>query len=584
MKIYSNSHLSYLQQELKKKGLKAYLITSGDPHNCEEPAPCFAYERLYFCPFEGTNATVVITQDEAYLYVDGRFFISAEKDIEGTPFILMKMGQKDFPSVEELLKDKNLYPLGTDLSILPYSTYLDLAKAGEVRDISFATDLPGKPLFPSSPLWDFDGPSYHDLTPKEKIEKVREKMSEKGAKAHLVTTLDDIAYLTHLRGNDIECTPLFLSYLYLGEDKKNYLFVKEGRLNKELRDFLILPYESIDAFLKERKQIPTLVDLSECNARLASILENPINEEPPSRLMKAIKGEKEIENIISIQEEDGAALVKFMRFVEENKDRLLTEWDYAVALGEFRKQGKRYIEDSFLTIAAVGPNAAMMHYAPSEKIFDVVDPNKHIELLVDSGGQYFGGTTDTTRTILIGKPSGEYVNDYTSTLRSVIALTTSIFLDGSTGRTLDYPAREIMWKQGLDYKCGTGHGVGYLSVVHESPNGFRYRSAANKKDDAKIVPGMVTTVEPGVYKANKYGIRIENNILCVPAFETSDGSFYRFQTITYAPIDVRALDLDALSKEDKQWLNSYHEEVLRRLTPYLEGKDLEFLKEATKAI
>lgn len=298
--------------------------------------------------------------------------------------------------------------------------------------------------------------------------------------------------------------------------------------------------------------------------------------------MKAVKGPKEIENTKRIQAEDGVALLKFIDFLDKHKGEGLSEWDYAVKLGEFRKEGPSYIEDSFETIAATGPNAAMMHYAPSEAKNSLVKDGP--ELLVDSGGQYWGGTTDTTRTFLVGNSTPEFIRDYTLTLKSLIALSSCIFLEGSTGRPIDMMAREIMWKNGMDYKCGTGHGIGYLNVVHESPNGFRYRASKGKDDGATIVPGMITSIEPGVYKAGKYGIRIENDILAVPAFSTPDGNFFKFENLTYVPIETSCLDLNLLTQEEIDYLNDYHQLVYEKLSPLVSGHLLDVLKEKTKPV
>ncbi len=575
---YSNDHLLSLRENMKKKGLTAVLIVTGDPHDSEEPAPYFSSVRRYFCPFTGDNAYVLVTEKDAYLFTDGRFFISAEKELEGSPYRLMKMDTPGYPSLNELLKKDRLFPLGLDCSSVSASFLSSLEKLGKVVDEDFSCLMEERPAFPSSPLWDFTDEKYHDLSRDEKLDAVRKKMAEAGAMAVLITTLDDIAYLTNLRANDIACTPLFYSYLYI-DDEAAHLFLS-GKVDEALVEGLVVhPYDEIGYFLEEREEVPTLVDPKTCNARLYGLLKDRIDGEIPSRMMKAIKGKKEIENIISIQEEDGVALLKLMDYLDNHDVESLNEWDVSLVLGEFRKQGKRYIEDSFPTIAATGPNAAMMHYGPTE---DTHSPLKgQIELLVDSGGQYYGGTTDTTRTFLIGKKDEEYVRDYTLTLKAVIALSSAIFIHGTTGRALDALSREVMWKNGMDYKSGTGHGVGYLSVVHEGPNSFRYKPSPN---DCLMLPGMITTIEPGVYKKGKYGIRIENNALCVPYKETDDGIFYRLQTITYVPIDKKALDLDLMTEEEIAWLNAYHEEVYRRLSPLVDDHLRAVLKEKTSPL
>ena len=578
---FNVERLANLRRALKKDGLKAYLMVTGDPHDSEEPSPYFAAERRFFCPFTGDNAYVLVTEDVALLWTDGRFFISAEIELEGSTYRLMKMGTAGYPDLNEYLKQNSLYPLGLDFSCVS-PAFLKWIGYGELHNVSYRNLVDDCPAFPNSKIWRFDDPKYHDLSSVEKIEKIREKIEKAGAKAHLITTLDDIAYLTNWRGNDIHDTPLFYSYLYISLDEKPILFVEPSRIDFDPEPFLIKPYEQIFDFLRGKSKVPTLVDKSKANALVCELLENIIDEKMPSRLMKAIKGPKEIENIISIQEEDGVALLKLIAYLDEHQGENLTEWQIVEVLHDFRAEGNRFFEESFPTIAAVGPNAAMMHYGPSESTYSYFGEN--IELLVDSGGQYYGGTTDTTRTFPIGKLTDEYIRDYTLTLKSLIALTTAVFIDGSGGRCIDMMARQVMWREGMDYKCGTGHGVGYVSVVHESPNGFRYRAARGKDDDAAIVPGMVTTIEPGVYKQNKYGIRIENNLLTVPAFETPDGVFYKFVTITYVPIDTKALDLSIMTDEEIAWLNEYHQEVYDRLSKFVDGKLKDVLTEKTRPV
>lgn len=580
--MYSNENLTILRQAMKEKGLKAYLIQTGDPHNSEEPAAYYAAERRFFCPFTGDNAYVIVTEDKAYIFSDGRFNISAPLEIKGTPYEFIELYKPGFPTPYDLIKESGLYPLGTDFSILSPLDLSELEEGGKVLDVSFAHLVKDREPLSASKIWRFDDPKYQDKTSVEKIAEIRKQFQSLGTKAHLVTTLDDIAYLTNLRGEDVDCTPVFYSYLYI-DSESAHLFVDPSRIDYEVEGLIIHPYAEVFPFVKERSDVPTLVDPNECNAKLYRELAKPITGEAPSRLMKAVKGPKEIENIISIQAEDGVALLKFSKYLEENDLLGKSEWDLAGILHGYRAEGKRFIGESFTTIAAINSNAAMMHYAPTAKTYSIIDKDA-LELLVDSGGQYLGGTTDTTRTFLIGKPTKEYIHDYTLTLKSVIALSSATFIQGTTGRSIDMLARHVMWKEGLDYKCGTGHGVGYVSVVHESPNGFRYRAAKGKNDGCANVPGMITTIEPGVYKANKYGIRIENNLLTVPAFETPDGVFYKFKNVTFVPIDTKALDLSIMTEEEIDYLNAYHQEVDEHLSPLVDGELLDYLKEKTKPI
>ena len=371
MVAYSDQHVDALRKKMKEDGLEAYLIVTGDPHNSEEPAPYFAAERRYFCPFDGDNAFVLITQEDAFLFTDGRFFVSAEQEIAGTYFKLMKLYTPGYPTPEKKIAEDSLYPLGTNLSLISPAELALLSKGGEVRDVDYSSLVEDRPAFPNSPLWKFDDPSYNDLTREEKIEKALAQTKKEGAEALLITTLDDIAWTLNLRGGDIPYTPVFYSYLYLSEKEGAHLFIDPKRIGFPLPDIEIHPYEEIDSFLEKRADVPTLIDPSQANAKVCSLLKKQVHASVPTRLMKAIKSEKEIANIRAAQIEDGIALLKFIDFVDQNKDKGLSEWDFAVKLGEFRKEGKHYIGDSFMTIAATGPNAAMMHYAPTAEVHEI---------------------------------------------------------------------------------------------------------------------------------------------------------------------------------------------------------------------
>lgn len=581
--MYSNSHVSALQALLRKEGIKAYLIVSGDPHTSEDAASYFFSERLYFCPYTGDAGQVLITQDKAYVFTDGRYFISAAKEIKDSPFELMKIGEKGVLPLSDFIAHEKLFPLGVNESMISENTYQSLTLKGQIVDKDYSSLVEGRPSLPLDKVFKLED-KLTTLTSEEKIKNVLAETEEKGAEANLVTTLDDIAWILNLRGHDIPYTPVFYSYLYLSKTQGNHLFINKEKIDFNLKGIAIHPYEEIVSFLESKKDIKTLVDPNRVNARLFNILVHPVRGHNPSYLSKSIKGEVEIKNTKEIQIIDGVALLKLMAFIDEHKDEKLSEWDYAVALDGFRHESKRLFDLSFNTIAACGGNAAMMHYAPTAAIHSPVDPSSVIELLVDSGGQYYGGTTDTTRTFLIGKPSKEYIHDYTLTLKSLIGVSKAVFIDGSCGVTIDIKARQYMWEEGMDYKCGTGHGVGYISNVHEGPNGFRYRIVPERDDSAPIVPGMITTIEPGVYKEDKYGIRIENNLLCVPAFTTEMGTFYKFETITMVPIETKALDLTLLTDDEIKWLNDYHKEVYKNLAPLVSGHLKDVLQEKTQPV
>ena len=581
--MFKKENILLLQKELKKNNLKAYLILTSDPHDNEYISEYYLKERLFFAPFSGSAGTLLISENKAFLSTDGRYWEQAEKELSGTGITLIKDGDIGVPSLTDFIKQNGFYPLGINYLNISEAKLEALQNKGIVTkniDFSYLLD---KKKEKSGKIFALDKNLY-TLSYKDKIELIKHEIKEKDSEAHLLTTLDDIAFTLNLRGKDIPFNPVFYSYLYISLNEGVHLFVDLDKLDFSLEGVNVHPYEEIFSFIKERENIKTLIDPTRVNAYLYSLLKEPVISKNPSYLMKAIKGPVEIKNIKSIQEIDGLALLKFQKYLEDNLDKNLTEYDYSLKLKEFREESNLLFDLSFNTIASVGKNAAMMHYAPKKDNSSTVNKDE-IEFLVDSGGQYFGGTTDTTRTFLIGKASQEFIHDYTLTLKALIAISSAVFLEKSDGHTLDILARRYFWNEGMDYKCGTGHGVGYILNVHEGPNGLRYKAVPERDDQAPIVPGMITTIEPGVYKSGKYGIRIENNLLCVKAFSTSDGNFFKFETITYVPIETKCLDLSIMSDEEVDWLNNYHKLVFSKLSPLIKNNDLlEFLKNKTKEI
>lgn len=581
--MFKKENILLLQKELKKNNLKAYLILTSDPHDNEYISEYYLKERLFFAPFSGSAGTLLISENKAFLSTDGRYWEQAEKELSGTGITLIKDGDIGVPSLTDFIKQNGFYPLGINYLNISEAKLETLQNKGIVtKNIDFSYFL-DKKKEKSGKIFALDNNLY-TLSYKDKIELIKHEIKEKDSEAHLLTTLDDIAFTLNLRGKDIPFNPVFYSYLYISLNEGVHLFVDLDKLDFSLEGVNVHPYEEIFSFIKARENVKTLIDPTRVNAYLYSLLKEPVISKNPSYLMKAIKGPVEIKNIKSIQEIDGLALLKFQKYLEDNLDKNLTEYDYSLKLKEFREESNLLFDLSFNTIASVGKNAAMMHYAPKKDNSSTVNKDE-IEFLVDSGGQYFGGTTDKTRTFLIGKANQEFVHDYTLTLKALIAISSAVFLEKSDGHTLDILARRYFWNEGMDYKCGTGHGVGYILNVHEGPNGLRYKAVPERDDQAPIVPGMITTIEPGVYKGGKYGIRIENNLLCVRAFSTSDGNFFKFETITYVPIETKCLDLSIMSDEEVDWLNNYHKLVFSKLSPLIKDNDLlEFVKSKTKEI
>ena len=624
--INYDENLAKLQEEMRKHDIKSYIIFSTDYHNSEYCHPSFLNERFFYCSFTGTDGTLLVTQDDCFIYTDGRYWVQAEKELKGTKCQLCKMGDPSCIEMEQFIKENKLFPCAFDyrcISIKNYERFNNI----KTMDMSFSylinSDL--KDTFGCRPIWKLDTQfkSKYSIgkekenkkdkttciceklcedkfnlvgeTTDSKIKRICKFIKENDGDALLLTSLDDIAYVLNCRSDDIPNNPVFYAYLFINKDGTYKIFIKD-RVHPFNPDD-VLPYEEIDNFLKKtlngdssyslNREFPTiLLDNSKVNFHLGVVLgftyKNVVN---PSYLMKAVKNETEISNIRRIHEYDGIALLKFankLRHLEPNT----TEYDLCLELKDYRlKYFNNCYDESFPSIIAFKDNGPMMHYEPTKENSKVVSEKDKGLLLVDSGGQYYGGTTDTTRTFLIGKPTKEFIHDYTLTLKSLIAVSKAIFLEKSDGHTLDILARQFMWNEGMDYKCGTGHGVGYILNVHEGPNGFRYRAVPERDDQAEIVPGMITTIEPGVYKNGKYGIRIENNLLCEKAFSTSDGNFFKFETITYVPIETRCLDLSIMTNEEVDWLNNYHKLVFSKLSPLIKDDNLfDFLKIKTKEI
>ncbi len=569
MNIY-DARVEKLQAWMKANGIKSYVIPCTDPHMSEECCDHYLAERFYFCPFHGAGS-LLVTLDHYYIYTDGRFWTEAEEVLKGTSCILVYAGKTGVPSMQQFIKENDLYPLGLDSSLFSLgelrSFYLDEEK--KIYHLSYRNHIENLPSMPKGKIFRLDD-SLLTLSLRERVHNAFMEAKKVSAKALVVTMLDDVAYLLGYRGSDIECTPVFYSYGYIDESENFHLFIDLEKLPEDFQEdgVIVHPYDEFIPFLQERKDIPTSIDPVLTNSFICSKLTRPIYQASPVYNQKAIKGKVEIENTKRIQAIDGIAVLKLMKYVDDHlEDGDLNEYSLACYLDEERKKHPLCFDLSFPTIAAVDSNAAMMHYAPSQTVHSPLTKDNQL-LLVDSGGQYYGGTTDTTRTFLTSENvSDEVKTAYTLTLKSQIALSTVIFEKGCSGVSLDILARQVMWKEGLDYKCGTGHGVGYISCVHEGPVSFRYHNRPGTSDGQILTPGNIITIEPGVYKAHKFGIRLENDALVVPAFETEDGIFYKLEMITYCPYDRRGIKLEMLTEEEIAWVDNYHQQVYTLLAP-----------------
>ncbi len=573
-----------LQALLKKYKISAYLVPTSDYHNSEYLSDFFK-EREFLSGFTGSAGTLLVTKEDAFLWTDGRYFIQAEKELADSGITLFKSGEDGVLSIKDfLLKSlKKSDTLAFDGRLLTTTTVLEYKKIfRKVKSINLVDFIwEERPSLPEKPIFELPE-KFSGECRKSKLQKVREKLKGLNCNAHLLSSLDDIAWLLNLRGSDVENTPVYLSYLYITENNAT-LFVSPNAISTEIKQILesdnvtVKPYS--DAF-KEIKKLSkgktTLLDFNSVNFELyKNIKGKTVNAENPTLSLKSIKNPTEIENLRSCHIKDGIAVTKFMMWVKECSGE--TEISVSDYLEKLRKENENYISPSFDTISAFNENAAMVHYSATPETDTPIGENGL--LLVDSGGQYLEGTTDITRTFVIGKISDKAKIHYTMVLCGMLELMNAKFLYGCDGRNLDILARKPLWAHNLDYKHGTGHGVGYLLSVHEGPNAFRYRG-----NSAVFEEGMVTTDEPGFYLENEYGIRIENELLCKKDIKNEYGQFMSFETLTCAPIDLDGVDVSIINNEQKKTLNNYHNWVFEKLSPYFEGEDLEKLKHYTRKL
>ncbi|MDE7212999.1 MAG: aminopeptidase P family protein [Anaeroplasmataceae bacterium] len=586
-----------IQKKLVQANLDAYIVSSSDEHNSEYLSDYYK-ARAYLSGFTGSAGTLVILRKKSFLWTDGRYHIQASKQLEGKNIILMKQGTPGVPTIEEFLAT-NLHEENTiafDGKVTSTSFVLKLLeKAPNIKinpNVDFISEVwEDRPHLPFSFLYKleefFTGKSF-----KDKLHDVKEKILEYQADIHIISSLEDQAWLYNLRANDIPHTPVFLAFTLIDQEAC-HLFIDPKKIDKIIEKYLkengIVLHEYTDfySYLATLENKSILLDLNKANYALYSLLNSKntlINKPDPTLLMKAIKNDVEIENTIHAHIKDGVAFTKLMYYVKTNiqEEASISELSVQNRLQKLRQAQESYVDISFNTICAYKDHGAMMHYSATTESNYTLEPNDF--LLIDSGGHYLDGTTDITRTLALGELTDMQKLHFTTVLKSVIALSEAIFLKGVKGMNLDILARGPIWKQLIDYKCGTGHGVGFLLSVHEAPNGFRWQIVPERNDSAEFVSGMITTNEPGIYLENKYGIRIENEMVCVPKGKSEFGEFLGFETITYAPIDLDAIDVNLLNEDEKNWLNQYHKKVYKLISPYLEEEEKEWLKKYTKEI
>lgn len=601
---HTNIKIGQLRDRMKELGIDAYLVPTADFHESEYVGEFFKC-RHFLTGFNGTAGTAVITMDKAGLWTDGRYFVQAEEQLSGSEIKLYRMGEPEFPTLDEFLEEELPVDgcLGFDGRVVNSELGYGLQNLLQEKNVTIncSKDLVGeiwtsRPAMSCEPIWSLDV-KYAGKSTVEKLSDLRDAMKKNKAQIHLMTALDEIAWLFNLRGNDIVNNPVFLSYALITQDEA-YLYVQkeaikeDTKMGKEvcaalaeakvqvkeyaefLQDVAALKNEKI---LLERKKASFAV----CESIDASC--RIIDEMNPCATMKAVKNATEIENMRKAHLKDGIAVTKFMYWLKHTIGTCdMTEMTAAHKIEELRAEQGNYIEPSFVTIAAYKENAAMCHYHPSDEVCKKLKPEGL--LLVDSGGQYLEGTTDITRTYALGPLTEKEKEYYTIVAAAMLKVSTMKFLHGCRGINLDYTVREAFWKRGLDFAHGTGHGVGYLSNVHERPNGLRWKVVPERQDSAVIEPGMICSDEPGLYFAGDFGTRTENLILCVEDEKNEYGQFLKFEFLTKAPIDLEALDTRFMDDADIERLNTYHKDVYETISPYMNEEEKEWLKHVTREI
>ena len=600
----TNVKIGQLRDRMKELGIDAYLVPTADFHESEYVGEFFKC-RHFLTGFNGTAGTAVITMDKAGLWTDGRYFVQAEEQLSGSEIKLYRMGEPEFPTLDEFLEEELPVDgcLGFDGRVVNSELGYGLQNLLQEKNVTIncSKDLVGeiwtsRPAMSCEPIWSLDV-KYAGKSTVEKLSDLRDAMKKNKAQIHLMTALDEIAWLFNLRGNDIVNNPVFLSYALITQDEA-YLYIQkeaikeDTKMGKEvcaalaeakvqvkeyaefLQDVAALKNEKI---LLERKKASFAV----CESIDASC--RIIDEMNPCATMKAVKNATEIENMRRAHLKDGIAVTKFMYWLKHTIGTCdMTEMTAAHKIEELRAEQGNYIEPSFVTIAAYKENAAMCHYHPSDEVCKKLKPEGL--LLVDSGGQYLEGTTDITRTYALGPLTEKEKEYYTIVAAAMLKVSTMKFLHGCRGINLDYTIREAFWKRGLDFAHGTGHGVGYLSNVHERPNGLRWKVVPERQDSAVIEPGMICSDEPGLYFAGDFGTRTENLILCVEDEKNEYGQFLKFEFLTKAPIDLEALDTRFMDDADIERLNTYHKDVYETISPYMNEEEKEWLKHVTREI
>lgn len=587
--------LKQLRAQMKQAGIDFYMMPTADFHNSEYVNDYFKV-REYFCNFTGSNGTLLVWQEGAGLWTDGRYFIQAEKELQGTSVTLFRMLDEGVPTIEEFLAEnmKEGQTLGFDgrvISAMDGVSYEEKL-AGKKITFAYEQDLAeqiwtDRPAFPAGKVTVLDE-AVAGRSVEEKLAQTREQMSKDGADSMVLTKLDDLMWLYNIRGCDVECNPVAMSYSYITMDRA-VLFIQDAALSEEVKAYFakhnicVDAYENtMDALKKLTPGEKVLLDDRYCSYTIYKILARNqiiVKAKNPTELLKAIKNPVELANMEKVYLQDSVAVTKFIYWLKKNIGKMeITEISASDYLEQLRRQIPGFLDLSFPTIAGYKANAAMMHYEATPDSYATLKPEGM--LLVDSGGQYLGGTTDVTRTIVLGPISEEEKYHYTLVAAGMLQMTHAHWIHGCSGRNLDILAREPLWNIGLDYKCGTGHGVGYILNVHEGPQNLRWRFTGGMVE-AVFEDGMDITNEPGVYIEGSHGIRIENVMVARNDVKNEYGQFMHFDTLTWVPIDRDAIDEKYLTDQQKGFLQEYQQTVYEKVSPYLNEEEKEWLKKET---
>ena len=580
--------LTALRTLMKERNIDAYIIPSGDDHNSEYVADYWK-SRTWISGFTGSAGLAVVTHNEAYLWTDGRYFIQAENELD--KFSLQKIGALGVPTYQEYLKEK----LPTNGTVGFDGRALSVADFGALKTLlgditySYNEDLVGliwdnRPPLPTAPAF-VHLPEFAGFSVAEKLELVRKKMVETKVETYLVTALDDVAWLLNIRGSDTGSTPLVYAYVVITSNDA-WLFInpeKIAGIEGHLEDFIVMPYDAIPEVLSA---VPAADSRIYYNASKTSML---LTDSIPDGVavatetqdiiayMKSEKTDHELANMRNAYVKEGVVIVRLLKWLDDSlaAGKTLTEADVVDKLASLRTEQKHAIGESFAAIAAYGANAALPHYHHSGRGCEIKPEGL---FLLDCGGQYLDGTTDTTRTIAVGEITPEIKRNFTLVLKGHIALTLAVFPKGTTGQPLDIISRMPLMQECLDFNHGTGHGIGYCLSVHEGPQSI------SKASTVALVPGMVLSNEPGFYKEGEYGIRIENAIAVKEIGKNEFGEFLGFETLTYCPYDLSAVDAEILTQIEKDFINKYHRRVVDTLCPLLDEDETVWLKNRTRAI